>query len=356
MSEEQNKTSQKRSNATMVSTRQLPEKEPPAGVPTRRCKPLSCREVVRAERAERAEWHAQAMQANLPVQEDAQPSTPPPLRTQPSPPSLSGGLSPPKRCSPRLQQRGSQEDPDDDGVDVAVAAIYYGEEDVNDVKLAAVGGVHCSNDVNNDDNSGNEEWVRRDMVPGGKTTGETEDDQPEENNEDNNELTITRLDVKSKSKMSDADLCKYFNSELHKKGSSDCGNRDCNCLKILSNGQVRSAVSRYLSWFWRRPSRYERDMILFEWYKYSSFVKKSGQGCLRFHNYCLPYMDNGTEPVPETVRKHLVCTKGLQTILGYGKNSFLRMSREAMCSSVLPPHKATGKANYNSIEKDQKKA
>jgi hypothetical protein len=26
-----------------------------------------------------------------------------------------------------------------------------------------------------------------------------------------------------------------------------------------------------------------------------------------------------------------------------------------MCSSVLPPHKATGKHNYNSVEKDQKK-
>ena len=92
---------------------------------------------------------------------------------------MSGGSFPPKRCSPRLQQRGSQEDPDDDGVDVAVAAIYYGKEDVDDVELATVGGVHRSSDVDNDDDSGNEEWVRRDMVPGGKMTGETEDDQPE---------------------------------------------------------------------------------------------------------------------------------------------------------------------------------
>ncbi len=126
MSEEQNKNIAKKiqRNATMVLTRRSPEKEPPAGIPTRRRKPLSRREqaVVRAERAERAERRAQAMQANPPVQGDARPSTPPPLRTQPSPPSLSGGLSPPKRCSPRLQQRGSQEDPDDDGVDVAVAA------------------------------------------------------------------------------------------------------------------------------------------------------------------------------------------------------------------------------------------
>ena len=99
---------------------------------------------------------------------------------------------------------------------------------------------------------------------GGKMIGEMEDDQLEmEKNDDNEEMTITRLDVKSKSKMSDTDLCNYFNSELQKKGTSDCGKCDCNCLTILSNGQVHSAVLRYLSWFWWCPSKYDRDMILF---------------------------------------------------------------------------------------------
>ena len=35
--------------------------------------------------------------------------------------------------------------------------------------------------------------------------------------------------------------------------------------------------------------------------------------------------------------------------------SFRQVSREAMCSSVLPPHKATGKINYKAIENDQQK-
>jgi hypothetical protein len=277
--------------------------------------------------AERAEWQSLAVRANPPAEEEARPSTPPPLRMQPSPPSLSGGSSPPKRCSPRLQQRRSQEDPDDEGVDVAVAAIYYGK-DVDDVELAAVGGVHGSGDVNNED-SVNEEWVRREWA-GGKTTGETKDAQPEEKNEDDDEVTMQRLDIKSKLKMSDTDLRNYFNSELQKKGASNCGNQDCDCFTILSDGQVHFAVARYLSWFWRRPSKYERDMILFKWYKYSSFVKKVGQHNLRFHNYQLPYMDNGSEPVPETVCNHLVCTKGLQTILGYGKKAF-KECREKLC-------------------------
>jgi hypothetical protein len=194
----------------MVTTRRgMPEKTPPAGVPTRR-RDLTRRgqAVVRAEHAER---RSLAVRANPPAEEEAQPSMPPPLHTQPSSPSLSGGSSPPKRCSPRLQQRGSQEDPDDDGIDVAVAAIYYGD-DVDDVELAAVGGVYGSGNVD-DENSVDEEWVRREWA-GGKRTGETEDAQPEEKNEDNNKVTMQRLDIKSKLKMSDADLRNHFNSEL----------------------------------------------------------------------------------------------------------------------------------------------
>jgi hypothetical protein len=140
-------------------------------------------------RAERAERRSLAVRANPPAEEEARPPTPPPLRTQPSPPSLSGGSSPPKRCSPRLQQRGSQEDPDDNCGDVAVAVIYYGK-DVDDVELAAVGGVHGIGDVDNED-SVDEEWVRREWA-GGKTTGETEDAQPEEKNEDDDEVTMQR--------------------------------------------------------------------------------------------------------------------------------------------------------------------
>ncbi len=165
------------------------------------------------------------------------------------------------------------------------------------------------------------------MAPGEKTTGEMEDAEPEEKDDDG--LMITRLDIKSKSNMSDAELCQYFNSELQKMEASNCGNCNCDCLTILTNGQVRSAISRYLSWFWWRPSKYDRDMIVFEWYKYSPFLKSSRQGRTRLNMYQLPYIDNGTEPVPETIRNHFVCTKGLQIVLGYGYRSFRKMSREA---------------------------
>jgi len=103
------------------------------------------------------------------------------------------------------------------------------DKEQEDVDLAAVGGVHYSDDSDGDVHD-DEASVRKDFVPRGtKTTGEMEDDQQpkEEKNDDNKEMRITRLDIKSKSK---ADLCNYFNSELQKT-EGDCGNRDCNCSK-----------------------------------------------------------------------------------------------------------------------------
>ena len=160
------------------------------------------------------------------------------------------------------------------------------EVEEQDVELAAVGGVHSSHNVDDDDDSGNKELVRNDVVPVGKMMGEMEDDQSEENNEDDDRLMITRSNVKSKSKMSDTDLCQYFNSKIRKKGEGNCGNRNCNCLEILTNGQVRLKVWRYfLSLFWWLPFKQDHDIIIFEWYKYSLFLKRTRHGSTRFHNY-----------------------------------------------------------------------
>jgi hypothetical protein len=94
-------------------------------------------------------------------------------------------------------------------------------------------------------------------------------------------------------------------------------------------------------------------MTVFEWYRYSSYVKKRGQG--RMNCYRLPYIDNGTEAVPETVRNHVVCTRGMQSIMSYGCTSFGRIAKAAMYSSVLPHHKSTGMTNYNSIDINNRK-
>jgi hypothetical protein len=261
------------------------EKTPPAGIPT-------CTHA-QAEQEEHCQ-HCQQQESVAAVgatQEQAQQMLPP-LLTQPPPPST--------------QLHRSSES-------AIVAAIDYAP-------------TPCTLNFA-DAEVEEQQWVRRDVAPGEKTTGEMEDVEPEEKDDDR--LTITRLDVKSKSNISDAELCQYFNSKLQKTEASNCGNCNCNCFAILTDGQVRLAVSRYLSWFWRQPSKYDCDIIVFEWYKYSPFLKSSRQGRTRLKMYRLPYIDNGTEPVPEMIRNHFVCTKGLQIVLGYGCRSFRRMSREA---------------------------
>jgi hypothetical protein len=204
---EQNKQKQKigrkRSNATIVSTR-CSEKTPPAGIPTHT--------RAQAEQEERRQ-HRQQQESVAAVgatQEKAQ-QMPPPLLTQPPLPST--------------QSHRSFESAIIAAVDYA-STLNFADAEVEEQQL-----------------------VRRDMAPGEKTTGEMEDAEPEKKDDDG--LTITRLDVKSKSNMSDAELCQYFNSELQKTEASNCGNCNCDCLAILTNGQVRSPVSRYLSWFWQ---------------------------------------------------------------------------------------------------------
>jgi len=174
--------------------------------------------------------------------------------------------------------------------------------------------------------------------------------------EDNNEGALDEefvwLDQKSKSKMSDVELRNYYNTVLQKMGATTCSNPKCNCLAILRDGRARSSVARYLAWISRRE-KHERDMILFEWYRYSSYIRMRGQG--RMNYYRLPYIDDGTEAVPETVRNHLVCTRGIQSIMSYGRTSFGRIAKAAFYSAVLPLHKSTGKANYNSIDINNRK-
>ena len=210
---------------------------------------------------------------------------------------------------------------------------------------------------NNDDDDDDDEEIEAAPVGNSKRQQGTieEDGGGGGGEEDNNEGAWDEcvwLDQKSKSKMSDIELRNYYNTELQKMGASTCSNPQCNCLAILRDGRARSSVLRYLAWFSRREKQV-RDMIVFEWYRYSSFVKKRGQG--RMNYYRLPYIDDGTEAVPKTVRNHVVCTRGMQSIMSYRRTSFGRIAKASIYSSVLPLHKSTGKTNYNSIDINNRK-
>ncbi len=73
--------------------------------------------------------------------------------------------------------------------------------------------------------------------------------------------------------------------------------------------------------------------------------------------FWLPYIDEGGIDlvVPDMVHKHYVCTIGLLSILGWSHSKLRRIKLAALHTSVFPPHRSTGKTNYNAIENYRRK-
>jgi hypothetical protein len=111
----------------------------------------------------------------------------------------------------------------------------------------------------------------------------------------------------------------HFNTELQKKGSSICLNRQCNSLAILRHGNACSSIARYMTWF-ARQTQYEQNSIVLQWIRYSTLLRMEGQR--RTNYFRLPHIDDGTEDVPERVRDHVICPQGLKFVLGFGRTRY----------------------------------
>ena len=249
-------------------------------------------------------------------------------------------------------------DEDDDnnnngGEGVAVGASLSFDDDSSSVDNNV--GVDNEDDDsyhNNDDDDDNEEemeasQVRRNtkrqhgMMMEEEEAGDEEDEEVEG--------IYVRLSVKSKSKMSNEDLLIHFDNRFETRASSICPNSQCDCLAILRNRNARSAVARYVAWF-KKKETYEQNSIVFEWYRYSSLHRLPGKGSPNL--FRLPYIDDGTEDIPKMVRDHVLCSRGLQFILDWGRKRFTRIRKSSRNTSVLPLHKSTGKTSYNAIVND----
>ena len=119
---------------------------------------------------------------------------------------------------------------------------------------------------------------------------------------------------KSTSEMSFDELHSYYyESKLRQVGK--CPNKNCNCLAILSDVGICLSVVMYLCWF-NGKTKYKQDTLVFEWFKYTSMKRT------KVNWFCLPYIDDGMDVVPEAVRKHMLCLRGLQILLDYGRSRF----------------------------------
>ncbi len=159
------------------------------------------------------------------------------------------------------------------------------------------------------------------------------------------------LSRKSKLGMDKIALFEYFNIRLEER--AQCPNKRCTCLAILGDESSRSSIAKYLTWFEQR-NKYEQDLIVLEWFRYSSFLKPSTEQKRTKNKMLLhlPYINDGTAIVDEMVHIHLICTCGLQCILAFGNKRYKAILNALKFTSVMPAHKSIGKKNYNAIKKN----
>ena len=141
-----------------------------------------------------------------------------------------------------------------------------------------------------------------------------------------------RVTKKRKSQMSNDELHTYFDSHL--RGVGECPNPSCNCVAIIADRDVRDSVVRYLCWF-NAKTKYEQDSIVFEWFKYSSYLKKGSKYTL----FRLPFIDDGITVVPEAVHMHVLCSRGLLLVLNFGSRRWRSIWKASTVLGVMPMHK-----------------
>ena len=113
------------------------------------------------------------------------------------------------------------------------------------------------------------------------------------------------------------------------------------CVAIIADRDVRDSVVRYFCWF-NAKTKYEQDSIVFEWFKYSSYLKK-GFKITWFH---LPFIDDGMTVVPEAVRIHVLCSRGLLLVLNWGSRRWRSIRKASTVMGVMTMHKAKGKTKF----------
>ena len=173
-----------------------------------------------------------------------------------------------------------------------------------------------------------------------------DDDDNDDDDEEGSALNCWgRLKRKIKLDMSDGDLSNHFDDRL--RGETQCPNKNCGCLAVLYDPIARALVIKYLVWFERR-SKYNQDSIIFEWLKYSTFIKGERS---KSNSYWLPFIGDGIEDMDFILqlRNHSLCTRGMQLVLNVGHKRLASIRKASLYTAVLPSHKAMGKVNINAI-------
>jgi hypothetical protein len=102
-------------------------------------------------------------------------------------------------------------------------------------------------------------------------------------------------------------------------------------------------------------NEYKQGSIVFEWFMYSLYFRKSFSYDSKTTFFCLPFINDGTIVVPDAVRMHLLCSWGLRLVLNWGSSRWESIWKASTMTGVMLMHKAKGKTNYNSHSNNEHK-
>ena len=91
-----------------------------------------------------------------------------------------------------------------------------------------------------------------------------------------------------------------------------------------------------------QKTKYEQDSIVFEWFKYLSYLKKGSKITL-FHP---PFIDDDMAVIPEAVCMHVLCSRGLLLVLNWGSRRWRSIRKASTVMGVMTMHKAKGKTKF----------
>ena len=184
-------------------------------------------------------------------------------------------------------------------------------------------------------------WTSKHKHGGRKKRKHTSDSDAESENSNTTKWGTKKR--KAKKAMANDELCSHFLASLSERTIQGCGNKGCNCMKVMENERIRLAVAHYLAWF-EKKEKLEQDTILLEWYKYAAPIK--GKGRAKWYN--LPYMADRSDidsghPVVEEMRTSHLCTRGMMLTLHVGKKRMQSKREAARTVRVMPPHQSKGR-------------
>ena len=145
---------------------------------------------------------------------------------------------------------------------------------------------------------------------------------------------------------------KYFEKKLD--GILCCTHQSCGCLLVLYNPCSKLAIANYLAWF-EHMSKYQQDSILLQWMIYRKVLPGSNN-CYWYH---VPFdglcFDDDEDSI-QTIRSHLLCTAGIQTVMGIGKHRTKTIHNASTSTAIMPFSASHGKPSHAEMKIDNPRA